>query len=577
MAEVGGSELLQEFSLQVLDVPEQFQHADGSSQALALVVLRRQHGGLLALPSGVLSDEALASGLMGEQEDALGLSTVIQVEAGSLQDPEDLALPEAAIGSLVDVVLIDVSGGILELLAPFNASLHHADHVQGFNINHPELVPMPADLVAQTWAWIQDPMAASLVTYYSAEEGEVVPETPTTTPTRRTRGRAAQPNGGGHGETGGDATARRPRPTVASIAASLEQFSAALPALVNKVDLLTSRQEAMEAQMHQQSPARVSALRQPLGASPTIGSATPSLRPEKLIRDFPPPPARNTSTGTSRPSDHRVTFAPAAEQLAMEKNMDVPEDLDNMTLTQAVLAQSRALTTLVAQLATGDPMTDLGSSSTTLSTKGAQGRAKLMQELAMQRGTFFTSVIQSMSRRLQPARPADLPTAELAERGVLPTLYLERFGGYGKTRDLGCLQWQLMMILDNMLLGNIEAAKDGAALMAVCLEQASMDSGRLDIGMLLALCDDPPAGVFQHKSTTAFAKGRAFAPLAEQRWVTIALAYIKEMDLITSKRQDATGSRDKDPPPSQPNPKKAPKKSGKGGGKKGSQNKEEEE
>ena len=67
---------------------------------------------------------------------------------------------------------------------------------------------------------------------------------------------------------------------------------------------------------------------------------------------------------------------------------------------------------------------------------------------------------------------------------------------------------------------------------------------------------------------TSYAKGRAFAPLAEQRWITIALAYIKEMDLIASKRQDTTGKPFvKDPDAQQPYPKKSPKKAPKGGGK----------
>ena len=214
------------------------------------------------------------------------------------------------------------------------------------------------------------------------------------------------------------------------------------------------------------------------------------------------------------------------------------------------------------QLASGDPIGDLSTSSSSLSTKGAQGRAKLQQELAAHRGLFFQSVIQSMARRMQPARPADLSPQELAARGICPTAYSERFGGYGKARELGCLQWQVMMLLDHLQNDNFPAAKDIAALLAVCVEQSAMDGGRLDIGMLLSLSEDPPSGVFQ------------------QRWVTIALAYIKEMDLIASKRIDAAGGKanDKDQPnPQQPNPKKPPKKGAKGGGKQKQSSQQEEE
>ena len=42
----GGSELLQEFNIYVLDVPEHLQDETGSSQTFALVILRRQSGAL---------------------------------------------------------------------------------------------------------------------------------------------------------------------------------------------------------------------------------------------------------------------------------------------------------------------------------------------------------------------------------------------------------------------------------------------------------------------------------------------------------------------------------------------------
>ena len=238
----------------------------------------------------------------------------------------------------------------------------------------------------------------------------------------------------------------------------------------------------------------------------------------------------STLTGNF-PLNLRPAGLPEATLLEAERN----QETDGGELARAVLAQSQALTTLVSHLTNADPIGDLSGSSSTLSTKGAQGRARLQQELASHRGTFFQSVLQSMARRMQPARVAKQTPQELAMRGVVPTAYLERFGGYGRTRDLGCLQWQVMMILDHLQQENVQAAKDATALLAVCLEQASLDSGRLDIGMLLSLSEDPPAGIFQTRLTTSYAKGRAFAPLAEQRWVTIALAYIKEMDLIAAK------------------------------------------
>lgn len=62
-------------------------------------------------------------------------------------------------------------------------------------------------------------------------------------------------------------------------------------------------------------------------------------------------------------------------------------------------------------------MMDLASSSTSFSSRGAQGRVKLQQELAQHRGTFFNAVFCAMARRMQPARVAEASPQELATRG----------------------------------------------------------------------------------------------------------------------------------------------------------------
>lgn len=83
---------------------------------------------------------------------------------------------------------------------------------------------------------------------------------------------------------------------------------------------------------------------------------------------------------------------------------------------------------------------------------------------------------------------------------------------------------------------NAPAARDSLALLAVMLEQGALDQGRLDLGQILTLTDDPPAAIFTNKQVSQLSKSRAFSPLADQRWVTTALAYIKELDTISTKR-----------------------------------------
>ena len=215
-------------------------------------------------------------------------------------------------------------------------------------------------------------------------------------------------------------------------------------------------------------------------------------------------------------------------------------------------------------MTTGD-VTFETSSGISLSMKGAQGRARLQQELSLHRGTFFNAVFTAMARRMQPAQPADMSPAELGQRGVRASLYVERFGGYGKTRDLGQIMWQVALILDHLQQENVGAAKDAIALLAVCLEQSALDAGKMDIGLLLSLQEDPPAGVFTNRSLASYAHGRAFTPLADQRWITTALSFIKELDIITTKRADATSQKaTKEESSNSANPKKAPKKQPRG-------------
>ena len=167
------------------------------------------------------------------------------------------------------------------------------------------------------------------------------------------------------------------------------------------------------------------------------------------------------------------------------------------------------------------------------------------------------SVLQSMS----PSIPADQTPAELMQRGVCSTRYMERYGGFGRCRDIGSIMWQICLAMDHLQNDNMPAAQDSLALLLVCLEQTALDSGKMDIGLLLSLAEDPPASLYTNRSISSTSRSRAFAPTADQRWITTALSYIRELDLITSKRQEVTGRADSDPPPNPkaPGAKKAAK------------------
>ena len=118
-----------------------------------------------------------------------------------------------------------------------------------------------------------------------------------------------------------------------------------------------------------------------------------------------------------------------------------------------------------------------------------------------------------------------------------------------------------MQILDYLQVENIAAARDAAALLAGTIEQAVMDNGRMDFASVLCLQDDLPPNIFVNRNAGA---------MSHQKWITVALAYLKELDTIQAKQAEFAGAAPKAPSriPSNatPKPEGAPKKKGKGKG-----------
>ena len=134
MAAVGGSQLLEEFQVQVLEIPPGMEDSDGTTPAQALVVLRRQNGVLLAVPIGVLAEEALAAGLNAAPEDPIGLSTTVSVPAGRVTDLDGAQQPDREESSFVDVLLVDVSMEMGQHIPPYSAVQHPLDILRAIHI-----------------------------------------------------------------------------------------------------------------------------------------------------------------------------------------------------------------------------------------------------------------------------------------------------------------------------------------------------------------------------------------------------------------------------------------------------------
>ena len=499
---------------------------------------------LLAVPVGAFPSEVLELGQVAAAEELFGPSMAYELP-GTYFDPEFPLVEPSQEAPAVDLVMIDVRLEFVPLLHELEEyDLHQ---VRTFSID-PTVVPSPSLLVDAALNWVQGGEAHSRIAYYSAEEE--VPETPTVEATPKAASHKPKERGAG---TTGDVPKAKKKPTVASLSESMEQVSQTLPMIMQQLEALQARQNAMEAAT---SPGRPSALRQPLGGFHTSGSPLKPLG--SLVKEMPPP--KGTATPTSKAAP-RVKILPE-EVHQLEEDLETTSSND---LAKAVLAQSKALTALVGQIAgtTMDPMHDLASSSTGVSSRGAAGRAKLQQELSQHKGVFHQAVMQSMARRMQPSQPADVSMEAMRDRGITATRYLERFGGFGRVKEYGHMAWQLALVMDHIQEQNWNAVKDSVALMLVSLEQMALDQGRQELGLLLALAEEPPQSVFSNRSLAQGGRPVAFAPLADQRWVTTALQYVKELDAITSRRTD-TKPTPKEPAPTTPNPKKKGQKGGKG-------------
>ena len=510
---------------------------DGLSEALCMVVMKRAGGLILALPLDFLPEDVLAEGELADDQFLFGLSKVVEVAGAMVQD--QAVVP---IGVPLQVLLVDCGEEILGYLRKQEIA---ENFVIRFSVEDPEAFPLPSAMVAATFDWLRQEVGAERAALYSPE---VTAESGEETPAARGR----RPKAGARPDGPMPTVKPKPKqkkPTAANLASQLDTVTETLQSLI-------ARQERLEESVQNPTAA---ALQRPL-ASQLVQQKSSLGTVASMVGS--PPRVRQRGVELLVP---QTSAPPELLELQLEKKVPVEEGGD---LASAMLAQSAALTTLVAQLASGhsDPMNELalpmGSG-----TRGAQGRARLQLELASQKGIFFDSVMRQMARRMSPTMSPEMTPQQALAQGICGTKYLERFGGYGRHKDLGVIQYQVMTCMDFLQTENWPAARDTMALLAVMLEQSVLDNGRLDLGQILTLADDPPSAIFSNRQSQV-SRARAFAPLADQKWITTALAYVKELDTISLEliagTSTASGSGDVvlagDPP--KPKPKKKGRRKG---------------
>ena len=285
---VTGEEDLQPYVLEWPSVPD----ADGLSEAIVVVVLKRRGGFLLGVPPGFVPEAVLARANQGQEAGPIGASSSVVVP-GILVDGGVRAFT----GSQMEVVLVDVSA---DLVSQLRASDGQEDIAVPFDPENPFALPSPADVVSLARDWIRGAGDETGLTFYSAdghlEDQENLPQSPMqaqrpfTPSSRRPRG-TPKPN---VTPSGSGKPAEKPkRVTTASLAASLDQLLDVVPALSSQIQDLAEKHQVLENRMVAPSRAGALGLSQPLSAA--FPQASSSL--STFARNIAPPPRTKESVG----------------------------------------------------------------------------------------------------------------------------------------------------------------------------------------------------------------------------------------------------------------------------------------
>ena len=507
----------------------------------------------MATPLDFLNAEDKANIRMLGEASAIGPRAVLTVpaeretDAGGREQVEDL-----------EVVVFDLDVSMLGHLTPIRAVTADAqDLMMPFLEGDPSVVPESDGLVrfVKEWVGLQtgDGPGAGNLAFYSAveEEEEKVPETPAAGK------KPKEPKG-----------EKQKRVTTAMLADQLATLMDAIPKITDQ--LVTLQEDQRSLRLDVQGQAQAPPVRP--GQVP-ISAGVPRLPDTSGVAKLigAPPKVK----GMPSPVGLGIVPKPAAITKGLDSQLDLQGQAEELeepgsVLASAVLEQSRALTSLVSHLQQGgDPLLggQADSSGLSLSSKGTAQRERLQLQLANRSGGFFLAVLQNALRKVKPS--ARLPTTleEAAACDFSMITYLERYGGYGASKELGLIQYVIAHIFDAAMLGDMAGVQELVSLLMVGVEQSAMDGGRMDFAYKMMLLEEPPSQLWSFRQAAYDPRSRAFSPLAPQRWATVALAFSKEVDYIQSKRQEVAAKKAPPPPPDPNSPVRRKKRFPKGAGK----------
>lgn len=504
-------------SLLVFSIPGEISFNGKELQAFALPIKARRGGMLLAVPMQCLDPDKLIDEMSGVGESMIGPSKSF-VSPLMVEDDSGVIVPAEVDCRLI---VVDFTDDVGALLHGYDPGLDNVDEIIPFDSDLPHAVPDVSGLPELVVEWARTQDADGRAHFYSAREEPEAPVSP------------ARPKAG---------------PKRISTAALAEQMNV----LAAKVEALVEFQaKATPLPIQSKAPALELGKSQAALRFPAVSAGLQSQIPNgpsavaKAMSLVGPPP-RARAVPTSR--------------VEVEEPVDLhhPPALQDPMLA-ALTQQSSALSSLVAHLTSGDAMVDLGASSSTSqssNTRGVQRREKLQGDLANGSSNYFVQILGQIHRRLHPARVPPKSLADLKASGISTLEYLSKHGGYKDQKSLGLTLWLVAHVIDAILAEDIHLAQEHLGLLWCTLEQAALDQNDWSVAFLVSLVEEPPLQVFQDRLMSLHGQGRPFAPSMPSQWAAMILGYLKELEILNTKKAETAPTRADPAAPESPSPKR---------------------
>ena len=554
-AEVEG--LDKAFKPYVLEIALGGSEEDGSSLCLALVVIRKPSGLLLAVPSGFFPEHLLEEGQGAGPMELIGPSHYVVVPGGTLETMD--GSPPTAGEEQLDVLLVDMGTGVLELLTPVSDFSGPTEILYLFSEGNPFVYPLTKELTAEAWEWIYRPDSESRVQYYSAgeEAEEEVPEAEGL--------EEAVPNGpvppalvmpSAKAKAKSTPVQRQKKPTTASLAF----FSGGSGCCFTHID-----ESDCTAQPEDEGHGRADC---PAKQVVSIEKATWRISygwiRSCLDACSSQPPEGNATTNSSE--DYETSGAWCNNGGAGGERDRAGEGRWSGSVGHS---KSNACPIYGYYCA--------GCAACKYERRSPTGAGELIKWVLQQRSQWEdeTAAGACTSQRDllcgcdgkyesedEPFSVINLDTNAACSQGMTMTRYVERFGGFGRARDY---IWpdHVADSLDHGLSPSRElAGSKGCHGSIGCLPRANITGWCYGCGVAPIIGGGPAVSGVHESIPGPIVPGKSFAPLADQRWVTVALSFIKELDVITQKRSDLVvgkGAMPTDNPTPKVKPKPQPK------------------